>query len=93
MIRQHTTIAVLLVLAFLLLAGVAYGATVSTYTMPWWALAGGNMRVSADSYTLDSTLGQGIAGPVSAGTLSLCAGYQCAPPGKQIYLPAVLKNH
>jgi hypothetical protein len=48
--------------------------------------------VAAGFYTLESTLGQAVAGPIQAGGLDLCVGYQCDPPGMRVFLPTVLKN-
>jgi hypothetical protein len=82
----------LLALILLLVGSVTLAAGSSVYAVPWSALSSGAMRAAAGSYTLESTVGQAAAGLSNADGLDLCAGYQCAPPGAQVYLPVLLKN-
>ncbi len=90
--RQRSTWTGLLALALLLWASVALAAGAGTYAVSWSVLSSGGVRVTAGIYALESTLGQPVAGPIQAGGLNVCVGYQCAPPGARAYLPTVLKN-
>jgi hypothetical protein len=95
--RQRNTRTGLLALFLLLWASVALAGGGSDYAIPWSVLSSGGVPVAAGIYTLESTLGQAAAGPIQAGGLALCVGYQCdppgmAPPGPRVFLPIVLKT-
>lgn len=90
--RQRHVWTGLLGLALLFWASVALAAGAGSYTVPWSALSSGGAPVKAGVYALESTFGQAAAGPLQTGVLALCAGYQCAPPGSQAYLPTVLRD-
>jgi hypothetical protein len=90
--RQRYTRTGLLTLVLLLWASVALAGGGSDYAILWSALSSGGVPVAAGAYTLESTLGQAVAGPIQAGGLDLCVGYQCDLPGMRVFLPTVLKN-
>ena len=90
--RQRNTRTGLLALVLLLGASVALAGGGSDYAIPWSVLSSGGVPVAAGIYTLESTLGQAVAGPIEAGGLGLCVGYPCDPPGLRVFLPVVLKN-
>jgi hypothetical protein len=53
----------------------------------WWVLSGGGGGAAGGDVTLDSTLGQPIVGPSSAGNAWLGAGYWYAGQPVQVFLP------
>jgi hypothetical protein len=68
-----------------LMAGIAFAN--GTVSIDWWVLSGGGGGASGGNVTLDSTLGQPIAGPSSAGNAWLGAGYWYGEQPVQIFLP------
>jgi hypothetical protein len=84
---------VLLVLALAILASPGdLWAGGGGYAVNWWAAGGGGGRLQSGQYTVETTIGQGIAGAVGAGPLVLTTGYQVNPPPKVIYLPVALRE-
>ena len=47
----------------------------STYTIPWSVIGSGGMGGSAGGYTINSTLGQPVAGVADAGGYHLTSGF------------------
>jgi hypothetical protein len=81
-----------LVVANLFLLAVAAPTLVPS--IDWWAIGAGGGRVTAGSAVLSGTVGQAVAGPNSAGSSALCAGFWCRPDpdAYSIYLPLILRN-
>jgi hypothetical protein len=85
----------LLILACLLLAGVALASGVPS--VDWNVIGGGGGYLKADTTVLNTTIGQAVVGEVSDGKLGLCSGFWCGsddiynPPDIHIYLPLVLR--
>lgn len=53
---------------------------------------GGGGPVAAGSFTLHSSVGQSLAGSVSAGALRTCAGFWCRPLlVHDLFLPLILR--
>jgi hypothetical protein len=50
-------------------------AQANTFTLPWSVTGSGGMGGSAGGYTLNSTLGQPVAGMVTEGDYSLTSGF------------------
>ena len=80
----------ILILASLLAAQAAVAMS-DGYDLTWNALVpGGATRGGA--YTMDSAIGQPLAGKTSASPYELCAGYLCGVPAEtRVYLPLVRK--
>jgi hypothetical protein len=61
----------------------------------WYAITGGGGHYTAGIYTLDSAIGQPVAGVVAGIAdpgYSLCAGFLCSTAAtRSVYLPAVRK--
>jgi hypothetical protein len=88
--------AILILLAFLLLASTALAA--DSYNLSWWTADSGGGTSSGGSYTLSGTIGQPDAGVVAiGGGYTLAGGFwhggeAAAPPEEmRIYLPVVIK--
>ncbi len=80
--------AVVLALSAAPLALAAIGADLS-----WHVLSGGGGGpVAAGTFTLHSSLGQSLAGSVSAGAFRACAGFWCRPLlVRDLFLPLILR--
>jgi hypothetical protein len=59
--------------------------------LDWWVVAGGGSPSSADSITMNGTLGQPVVGQSSGGDVSLETGYWGAGAEYLIYLPLVTR--
>jgi hypothetical protein len=79
----------LLTLALImLLAGLVFAAE-GDPGVSWWVFSGGGGSVGGGNVTLDSTLGQPVAGASYGGSLSLGAGYWYEEQPVQVFLPQV----
>jgi len=85
-LRVGLLLAVLAVLALGTVVASANGTTID-----WWALSGGGGGASGGGVTLDSTLGQPIAGVSNNTGTWLGAGYWYAEQPRQIFLPMIQK--
>lgn len=66
------------ILAFALLAALLFGSwalAADGITLGRYVVAGGGGRVSAGAFTLSGSAGQPVAGPVTAGSAQLSAGF------------------
>jgi hypothetical protein len=88
----HLGSALLILVAFLMLAGVALAA--GTPAIDRWVIAGGGGRAVLPSRSLSGTLGQSVVGVTSSGAHGLCAGFWCRPgaPRQASYLPLLLRG-
>jgi hypothetical protein len=75
---------------FLLVANGVLAATLA-YQIPRSVMGAGGDRVAAGSYILEGTVGQAIAGDVSAGTYKLHSGFWINVGPFWFYLPAISK--
>ena len=67
-------------------------AVLITYDLSWNNVSGGSQHTSAGSYSLDSSIGQSVAGVISHGTSEICTGFLCGDLFRaNIYLPMVSK--
>ena len=81
----------LLLAALALLALGVVVASANGTSIDWWVLSGGGGGASGGGVTLDSTLGQPVAG-VSGNTGTwLGAGYWYAEQPRQVFLPLIRK--
>ncbi len=92
---RKALIVTLVLVAGLLVVGVAYAQTGGGYDLTWWTVDGGGGTASGGGYTLMGTAGQPDAAPaISGGGYTLYSGFW---PGAEaeykIYLPLVLRNH
>jgi len=76
------------VLVLLLLAASPFAPAVSE--IDWWAIGPSSSRLSSGTITIESVVGQGIAGRTGEG---FCTGYLCifADLLRLIYLPIIMK--
>ena len=80
---------VFLALACLLLLAASVG---TTYDLSWYALPSGGGNVINGIYSLDSVIGQPVAGVIGNQTRAICAGFLCGDLiWANIYLPVVSK--
>ena len=82
-------------IALLLVAGVAWAATSGDLAITWWNVSSGGGTMTNDNYTLSGTAGQAEAGAVlSNGDYQLSGGYwpggEAESPDHKIYLPSVI---
>jgi hypothetical protein len=81
---------VLLTLAGLLIVagvGLEAGSQVN-----WHALSGGGGRSVAGAYSVETAIGQPVAGTVGAGSYAVCAGVLCGTADlHDVYLPMVVQ--
>ena len=89
--KSHRALMLALLLALSIAALGAAFASANGTTIDWWALSGGGGRASGGGVTLDSTLGQPIAGVSNNTGTWLGAGYWYAEQPLQIYLPMIQK--
>ncbi len=78
--------------AALLLAGVAGAQTAPGLDLSWHAMANGGGRPASASFALYSTVGQGLAGYASAPGTGLEVGYWHGWADLMVYLPLVLRG-
>lgn len=64
--------------------------TLTTYDLSWNVIGGGSALATTGNYALAATVGQGVAGPVSAGSYTLNSGFWQGA-NFAVYLPIVLK--
>ena len=89
--RSHRALILALLLALSISALGAAFASANGTTIDWWALSGGGGSASGGGVTLDSTLGQPIAGVSSEAGTWLGAGYWYAEQPRQTFLPLIRK--
>jgi hypothetical protein len=66
---------------------------VAVPTIEWYVIASGGGRGEGDGYALSATIGQAVAGVVSAEPYVLCAGFECrAELISRVYMPLVLRQ-
>ncbi|MCX7669007.1 MAG: hypothetical protein N2439_02905 [Anaerolineae bacterium] len=86
--RMLLLAAVVLTLVAAPLALAAIGADLSWHVFS----GGGGGPVAAGSFTLHSSVGQSLAGAVSAGAFGACAGFWCRPLFvRDLFLPLILR--
>jgi len=73
-------ILLILLSIFILFSGIFIGVEVATaqtraFTLPWSVIGSGGMGGSAGGYTINSTLGQPVAGTADGGTTHLTSGF------------------
>ena len=87
--KAGALIAVILVLLMLTTTALAGG---GGPTIPRFLIGGGGGHSEVGRYVLDATVGQAIAGAVSARSFALCAGFWCGMGEYRVRLPLILKN-
>lgn len=95
-LKQLVFLAALLALLFLLSAGLAGAGPLAT-TIDRWTTAGGGGTISNSGISIDSTIGQPIAGLATGGNSQICTGFHCAvkaelAPTYYLYLPNVVRK-
>jgi len=90
MIRKPLLIGITLVLLLAVVGIIAAQATPGS-AIDWFAITAGGGQAAGGNVTLDSAVGQAIAGPSIGGNVSLGAGYVYALTQVKIYLPMVRK--
>jgi hypothetical protein len=90
---------ILLVLVFLLAAGVVATTTLLAQTSPgfdlsWHVIGNGGGESSSASFQVNGTIGQAAAGPPTLGSarFTVNSGYWAGDAGTAVYLPLILKN-
>jgi len=82
---------ILVMLVALLLVWQVVLARTVVYNLSWNTLAGGG-AASGGAYSLDSAIGQPVAGQMDHLAYSLCAGFLCGVQAEtRVYLPLVRK--
>lgn len=87
---------IMLLVTFLLLAGVVQARSGDSYDLSWWTVDGGGGIASGGPYTLGGTIGQPDAGTLTGGAYTLGGGFWGAGAvavGYKVYLPLVLRNY
>ena len=87
--KKAVFIGLTLAILLLTLAGAAYAA--GTVSIDWWASTGGGGRIESSSLTLDSAIGQGVAGTVKNGSLEVCSGFLCVSLPRKLFLPVIIQ--
>lgn len=94
MIKAKITLLCLVVIALLLISGVAYAQT-SGYALNWWTVDGGGGHSTGSGYQLNGTIGQADAGAMNGSGYRLKGGFwgggENAASGHEIFLPVVVK--
>ena len=60
--------------------------------IPRHVIGAGGGLVTAGAYRLNTTVGQGVVGPTSGGTMDLCTGFWCGLARYEVFLPLVLRS-
>jgi len=69
------------------------GTALAQGSIDWWVIGGGGGSDSADSTSLDGTIGQWVVGSDTSGTTQLEHGFWGGGVGEyEIFLPAVLRE-
>jgi len=91
-------IAPLVVVALLVVAGVALGRFAADQAVEWRVVAGGGGRSASAGYQVNGTAGQALAGPppMSSSSYRIGSGFWAGVPAVEIehriYLPLVLRG-
>ena len=97
--NTHRALALLAaLLCCLALAGLASAQGLAGYDLPWYVTSNGGGETSSPHYTLNATVGQGVAGASSSASYRLGGGFWYAygipeQAEYEIYLPLVLRGH
>ncbi|HEX9618394.1 MAG TPA: hypothetical protein VGA03_13360 [Anaerolineales bacterium] len=68
--------------------------TAASYAIPWQAFAsGGSLTATSASYTMQSTIGQPVAGDLQSAAYKMCSGFWCGIEEWvwDIFLPLALR--
>ena len=93
--KRKQKLAMLLGVLFssLVLGGAIKAFTLQTPVIDWDVIGNGGGHLEQGDLSLDYTIGQPVAGQLSIGDTTLCAGYWCGASAKNhVYLPLVLKS-
>lgn len=91
-VQRTTWIVGGLVIASLLMTGVALAAT-SGPTIDWWVIGGGGGSETANGTSLGGTVGQWMAGSDTIDTTQLDSGFWVwVVGGQRVFLPLVLRQ-
>lgn len=66
----------------------------AAYDLPWQAFAsGGSLTASSASYTMQSTIGQPVAGDLQSASYGMCSGFWCNIKEWvwDVFLPLILR--
>ena len=95
MTRNRLSIILISGLVFTLVFGWLSGTVLAQFmpdtTIGWFVIASGGGSSSGDNITLESTVGQPIAGSSAGGIVTLEAGYWSAEETRVLYIPFLLK--
>ncbi len=79
----------------LILAGLSLGAAAAptgVLSLERWVLGGGGGYAAGGRFTLESTIGQGVAGLIWGGSAELCSGFWCGAGRYAAFLPLTLRG-
>jgi len=80
------------VLVVLLVVSIASAQSSPSYSLAWYALAGGGGRVASASYAMHSTVGQAVVGLSGSTSYRVLSGYWQNWPDYRIFLPLILRG-
>ena len=91
--RKTLILGVTILLALLVVVGVALAAVTAGYNLDWWTSDGGGGTSSGGSYNLSGTIGQPDAGVMTGGSYRLEGGFWggAGAAGQKLYLPLVTR--
>jgi hypothetical protein len=88
-------VVILMILALLISASIAYAQSGNGYDLSWGTIdGGGHASSTGSSYELGGTIGQSDAGVLSSGGYTLSGGFWgsvAASGASRVYLPLVLR--
>jgi hypothetical protein len=90
--KRRMLVGVAVLLVVLLLVSIASAQSSTSYSLAWYALAGGGGRVTSASYAMNSTVGQAAVGLSGSTSYSLLSGYWQNWPDYIVFLPLILKG-
>ncbi len=87
--KKQLVLAVALLLAVVSLAAAA---APDAYSLARTVIGGGGGHAAGGAFTLDGTIGQGVAGWTTGGVYEVCAGFWCGAGRYSFYLPLALRG-
>ena len=80
------------ILMAVLLVGVVRAQQSATFSLAWYALAGGGERAASTHYAMQSTVGQAATGLSTGTSFAMSSGYWQGWPDFRVFLPLVVRG-
>ena len=95
--RTYTKTAVAVFSSGLILCSVLFAGSAISETLDNYVIVGGGGRSEIGAYALQSTIGQPVSGPSTAGGSEVCSGFWCAKNKPvfpwPLFIQTIISNH